>query len=452
MEEKPLLGGIPINKSEDHHDHHCLPSEDKSAAMRKSTWIDATSVLLGIILGSGALGLPYAMIELGWYLGVFSCVAFAAFATYSGILLSRVRNRFCPGCESFTDVALIVCGPKFAGFTKWAIWINWLVVLPYYLMGATRALDLAVGGNLCFYYRSLIITAILIVPLQLRTLSALSKLAALSGAAIIVAVVLCLTDFFLPEHDDAGFNVTEAPVDMSTSFWPSKGASFLNVYGSTSSFIFAYQGQSLMLEVMREMKKPQQFSRAVMVSNIIMCLVYGAISVIAYDLRGASVKPFLPDSINTRWIKRAVGCLTVYHLLCSYLLSNVPLAIAWHEKIWPATARDFVSAKSRLHWFIMTMSLLVFSFLVGNAIPFFGDFQGLIGSALGAPIVFGWPAYFYIAASRKYNSPVSIVDYIVCGFFIFVMMPTCTIVGFYSSADSLVQNFKSDGLPFSCDL
>ena len=34
-------------------------------------------------------------------------------------------------------------------------------------------------------------------------------------------------------------------------------------YGSTASFIFAYQGQSIFLEVMREMKKPEEFPKTV---------------------------------------------------------------------------------------------------------------------------------------------------------------------------------------------
>ena len=62
-------------------------------------------------------------------------------------------------------------------------------------------------------------------------------------------------------------------------------------------------------------------------------------------------------------------------LYSSYLLTNVPLAIAWHERIWPNTARDYTSATARFHWFIITGGLLLFSFAVANSIPFFGAFQ-----------------------------------------------------------------------------
>merc|ERR1740127_95492 len=36
---------------------------------------------------------------------------------------------------------------------------------------------------------------------------------------------------------------------------------------------------------------------------------------------------------------------------------------------------------------LLTIGLLGFAFLVANAVPFFSDFQNIIGSALGAPIL-----------------------------------------------------------------
>ena len=66
-------------------------------------------------------------------------------------------------------------------------------------------------------------------------------------------------------------------------------------YGSTASFIFAYQGQSIFLEVMREMKKPEAFPKTVGVANITMMLVYLTITMICYHYKGDTLPPFLPD-------------------------------------------------------------------------------------------------------------------------------------------------------------
>ena len=104
-----------------------------------------------------------------------------------------------------------------------------------------------------------------------------------------------------------------------------------------------------------------------------------------------------------------MGGLVAFNVFTSYLLTNVPLALALHERIAPETSRDFTSLRSRVHWLLLTSALLAFSFVVANAIPFFGAFQGMIGSALGAPIVFGWPPLFFLMACKKYVAMVLFV-------------------------------------------
>lgn len=37
-------------------------------------------------------------------------------------------------------------------------------------------------------------------------------------------------------------------------------------YGGVASFVFAYQGQSMFLEIMKEMRNPAEFGRSVWVS------------------------------------------------------------------------------------------------------------------------------------------------------------------------------------------
>ena len=44
-----------------------------------------------------------------------------------------------------------------------------------------------------------------------------------------------------------------AVVPAKTHVWPEEGLSLLTIVGASSSFIFAYQGQSMFLEIMREM-------------------------------------------------------------------------------------------------------------------------------------------------------------------------------------------------------
>ena len=107
----------------------------------------------------------------------------------------------------------------------------------------------------------------------------------------------------------------------------------LQVYGSTASFIFAYQGQSIFLEVMREMKEPGDFPKTVTVANMTMMIVYLAITILCYHYKGGSIKPFLPDAIETRWIQAVVGSLV--HILNPTCCCCPNPPFFWHNIIVP---------------------------------------------------------------------------------------------------------------------
>ena len=92
----------------------------------------------------------------------------------------------------------------------------------------------------------------------------------------------------------------------------------------------------------------------------------------------------------------------------------------------PATASG---ARASAHWALITLGFLVFSFFVANAIPFFADFQDLLGNLLGAPTVFGWPALFFLRGMRLRGAPVSWRDTIICALFLGICLPAFTLLG-----------------------
>ena len=49
---------------------------------------------------------------------------------------------------------------------------------------------------------------------------------------------------------------------------------FPQLFSPLGSFVFAFQGQSVMLEVMREMKDPNEFTKSLVAANSLMILVY----------------------------------------------------------------------------------------------------------------------------------------------------------------------------------
>merc|ERR1712216_675273 len=111
---------------------------------------------------------------------------------------------------------------------------------------------------------------------------------------------------------------------------------------------------------------------------------------------------------------------------------------------------------------LLTVGLLGFAFLVANAVPFFSDFQNIIGSALGAPILFGWPPLLYLAAERKNGDPgsmlysrgdpnlerVPLATKLICWLSLYVMLPMCFVLGLVSAIQTLIVDWETFGKPF----
>ena len=58
-------------------------------------------------------------------------------------------------------------GVRFAKFTRFAIMLNWIMLLPYYMVGASDALLVAISvPEMKFPYASLIVAAVLIVSVE----------------------------------------------------------------------------------------------------------------------------------------------------------------------------------------------------------------------------------------------------------------------------------------------
>ena len=67
-----------------------------------------------------------------------------------------------------------------------------------------------------------------------------------------------------------------------------------------------------------------------------------------------------------------------------------------------------------------------------------------------APIVFGWPAFFYLRSSKVHGRRVGLTDRVICGLFLAVFLPLFTVLGTIDAVRSIVDDLSSSGGPFQC--
>uniref|UniRef100_A0A7S0LSH9 Amino acid transporter transmembrane domain-containing protein n=1 Tax=Coccolithus braarudii TaxID=221442 RepID=A0A7S0LSH9_9EUKA len=444
---------LPVSNSEEGIDNHGSVLQLVALAdlkyrvaldekVHRSSWQQTTLVVTAEVMGAGVLALPYAFSKLGWLLGVLSCTLFAATAIYAGVLLARVRNFMYPAAVSYADLAMQIVGPRFSAFTKACCLSTWGLLLPYYLITANNALAGALGPalHICGWQRALLVVALLTVPLQMRDLHLISYAATLSTLSTFAVVGTASIALVIQAKGK--------PTIYSTPLLPDQSMTFLDLYGQFARIIFAYQGQSIFCEIMREMRDSRDFPRAVLIGNTLMMGVYLVFVVICNATDGTRVAPFIPDSLDGI-TKVAVNAFIVYITTVAYVITGQPLHRAIHKALSPSTV-DARGVAAALPWLAITTSTLLLAYLVANAVPFFSDFQGLLGALTGAPIVFGWPAFFFLRACKLKRVVVPAVDRIVCYIFLLLFLPVFTLFGCVNALMDIANDWASNGPPFSC--
>ena len=127
----------------------------------------------------------------------------------------------------------------------------------------------------------------------------------------------------------------------------------------------------------------------------------------------------------------------------------MPLTKFFHGIFFPAHPIQRPTPAARLRWLLLSSGYLVFSYLIATLIPDFAAFQGLIGALVGAPILFGFPAFFFILASRKNDHPISTLDKVLCAAFVFVFLPLFTILGTTESVIAIIDTVAHSAAPFT---
>jgi amino acid permease len=102
--------------------------------------------------------------------------------------------------------------------------------------------------QLCYWQWAGFLMIVTIFPLQFRTLHSLAFLSTISDVIVIICLGVILVVLVTSGRRE----------DAVTTIWPPADVSFLEAYGSLSSFVFAFQGHSMFLEIMREMRDSRQ--------------------------------------------------------------------------------------------------------------------------------------------------------------------------------------------------
>jgi len=361
-------------------------------AKPRVTWKGVSMLMLSDILGTSVLTFPAVASELGYVLTVVLIVGLFPVSLYVSVLMVRTHTRI-PGIDSFGSAARRVFGSRHAELATYA------GVYGYTLLGNASYL-LVVGTSVqgVFYDAPMCLAAatglgcLVLAPMLVgvRRLGESVTLCFFNLLLILVVVGLSFAQI-----------ASRGRPDCVRSSAVAAGLQFTTVFGAASNLVYAYAGMWMYHEMMAEMEAPADFPKAFAVSGPIMVSLYLLVACLGYHYLGEHPRGSLVENVPAGAAYRVVQLLLLLHVTIVYVIKSLVLARFAHARLAGPAAAESRTAASYARHAALSLGMLLFSFLVTNAAPFFEPLLGLIGGLLGGPINFLLPIALYLGAISR---------------------------------------------------
>ncbi|KAG5233151.1 amino acid permease [Salix suchowensis] len=416
---------------------------------KRTVWT-ATAHAFTAIVGSGILALPWSVAQLGWILGPFFLLFFAAVTYYIAILLCDCYRTPDPvkGRRNYTymDAVRALLGPKhvlISGIMQYSM--LWGIIIGFTITAAISAATMK--RSTCFHEKGpsakcgvsgisymLAFGALEILLSQfpnLEKVTFLSVIATLTSLAYaLIALCLSITKFSIQHEAKGTIMVAMAGEGLATS------TKIWRVFQALGNIAFSYTYSMLLLEIQDTLKSPPAENKAMKRVTLYAiggtALFYTSLGCMGYAAFGADApgnyltgfyKPlWLVDIANLAVIihlivgyqvvfyhnLNSVGEFMLLHLLCSdcYVLSV--LATRWQapgsffNKIYTVRFQciqnySFQLTPSRI---LLRTGFVVLTTLVAMLFPFFNAILGLLGSISFWPLTVYFPLNMYMVQAK----------------------------------------------------
>mmetsp|Transcript_11549 Transcript_11549/g.35303 ORF Transcript_11549/g.35303 Transcript_11549/m.35303 type:complete len:435 (+) Transcript_11549:323-1627(+) len=411
---------------------------------KQCEWTQSAVVIVASMLGTGVLGLPLALKQTGWVLGLsWLCLA-ALLSVYSGLLLGRLY-RAGSGCKTYADLAYEVCHRRY-GHNVGAFARSAVMFLAYsYMFGVccifVTAMKISIQELVTTVHMSdvlwLLLTLVFIYPfVQMQSLHEASFISLL-GVATIIVVVAMVVAHVVPALFGYRASALPAAVGQLTSAEPRSAVVGIN---GLTTIAFAFGGHVIFLEVISEMRNSKDFSKTVFSSQTAMFLNYIVVAGLGYLAYGSTVKSPVTMNLHGSYRVSLVAhlCLLV-HVLVAYCIESYVIVSALQLAV-RSRVQNIPSCLSgdKVRWAVLSALVLVCAGAVSLLVPSFGDLMSLYSSLGICSLSFSVPPLLWIIYNYENMSKPSLALHMM-----FVAFgASMGICGLFASAQTIFLNMR----------
>ncbi|KAL6624735.1 hypothetical protein ACP70R_032056 [Stipagrostis hirtigluma subsp. patula] len=377
---------------------------------RNAKWYYSAFHNVTAMVGAGVLGLPFAMSQLGWGLGVVVIVMSFVITLYT--LWQMVQmHEMVPGkrFDRYHELGQHAFGDKLG---LWIIVPQQLIVevgtdIVYMVTGGQslkKVHDLLCAGRCKDIRLTFWIMIFAAVHFPLSQFPNFNSISAISAGAAVMSLAYSMIASVASGVKGA-HAAAAADYGLKASTTAGKVFGVLNALGAVA---FAYAGHNVVLEIQatipstpeRPSKKPMW--RGVVVAYTIVALCYFSVAFAGYFAFGNSVDPNVLMSLEKpRWLIAAANLMVFVHVVGSYQVYAMPV----FDMIETVLVKKHKFTPGFWLRFIARSSYVAATMLVGMTFPFFDGLLGFFGGFGFAPTTYFIPCIIWLKLRnpKKYS-------------------------------------------------
>ncbi|KKY29087.1 putative neutral amino acid [Phaeomoniella chlamydospora] len=362
-------------------------------------WPRAAVIFLKVIFATGVLSIPTAMYSLGAVGGALSVIGWGILNTYCAMIQGDFRNTHA-GCHTVADMAGIVGGAVIKELC------GVLYLIAYVLCTGSGILGVCIGINslshhaACSVWWSFLATCVVAVCASVRTFQNVGWLTWAGFISIFTAVFIVVVGVTTRDRPAAAPQTGPYDLGFHAIAYPTFTAGMV----ASSTIFVSSAGTSAFMPVIAEMRKPQDYHKALFTCMGFVTVSYLTLSLVVYAWCGQWVaSPSLGSAGQTiKMVSYGVGLIGLVVSACLYCHVAA-------KYLFVRILRNSVHLQknSVIHWgtwLSCTFGLSAIAFILAEAIPIFNYLIALTGSICFAPIAITLPGWLWLYDHWDYKS------------------------------------------------
>lgn len=367
-------------------------------------------VMIAETISLGILSLPSALSTLGLIPGLILLLTLGALATYTGLLIGAFKLRH-PHIHSMADAGTVLFGRLFGellgvGQLLFVVFIMGSHILTFSIM--MNAITSHAACTIVFMLVGMVLSFLLTIP---RTLKNLSWWSITSFLSIIAAVTITM----------AGVSVSR-PGMGKLDLWPDPHVPFHTAFLAVANIIFAYAGHVAFFTFISELRKPEEFPKALCLLQGCDVAMYIITAVVIYYYAGDQVRSPALDSAGPLVRKVAYGVAIPTIVVAGVVNGHVAVKYLYvrlfrdsggsssdgREKGGHGSGSGNgkgnlmyqTTFKARGIWVAINAVLWVVAWIIAEGVPVFNDLLGLTSALFASWFTFGLSGLFWFSLNK----------------------------------------------------